>query len=319
MSFWSWLDATEPEERTAPQVELGAAVRRVRILTAKLVDSALSGGFKSAFRGSGLEFREVRAYEHGDDVRRIDWNVTARTGSAYVKTYAEERELEIHIVLDRSRSLGFGTREGTKADAAARLVALVAFAAARSQDKVGLTVFDGRGRARTPCKKGMRQALQIVRAAMLGGSGEPGGLVDALETEERLLRRRSVLFLVSDFCALDAHNERLERLLTRLNRRHDVIAVRVQDPFERELPAVGPVLVRDLSTGLRAEVDGRDAGVRRAWSQAADERRTLQDALFARCRIEVLDITTDGAVDVPLIGLFRRRATGRAASNGGRA
>ncbi len=312
--MWSWSRFLqgEPRAEAEPRLEPGAAARRLRIATRRLVDAALSGGFKSAFRGSGLEFREVRAYAPGDDVRRIDWNVTARTSVAHIKTYAEERELEVRLVLDAARGMDFGTRACTKGEIAARACALLAFAAARNQDKVGLTVAALDSRRRTPCKKGLRQALQVARGATESRAGGASALLEALEAEERLLRRRSVVFVLSDFRCVHADLPRFERLLQRLNRRHDVVAVRIADPLELELPEAGPFVVDDLDGGGRHEIDGRSRAARAAWNDSARRKRAAEDLLFAKARVEVVDLSTAGDVEVPFVALFRRRAAGKA-------
>jgi uncharacterized protein (DUF58 family) len=315
--MWSWSRflEDEPAARVEPRLEPGGAARKLRIATRRLVDAALSGGFKSAFRGSGLEFREVRAYAPGDDVRRIDWNVTARTSTPHVKTYAEERELEVRLVLDASRGMAFGTQACTKAEVAARAAALLAFAAARNQDKVGLTVAALDARRRTPCKKGLRQASQVARGAAEARGDRASALVEALEAEERLLRRRSVVFVLSDFRCVHAEAPRVERLLQRLNRRHDVVAVRIADPLELALPAAGPFVIDDLEGGGRHEVDGRSSAAREAWNAAARRRRSAEEAMFAKARVDVVDLSTEGEVELPFVALFKRRVAGK----GGRA
>src|SRR5882672_1146502 len=180
--------------------ELMARVRQIRIRTHRLVNTALSGGYRSTFRGSGLEFSDVRAYQPGDEVRRIDWNVTARTGEAFVKTYAEERELTIHLIIDQSRSMDFGSREWTKREVAAQFAALIAFVALRSQDRVGLALFGDKPGLHLPARKGSQHVLRIVREVLAARASSPGSdFAAVLEQQQRHLRRRSVVFLVSDF------------------------------------------------------------------------------------------------------------------------
>src|SRR5689334_18600844 len=258
--------ARELEDRQLLTPELMARVRAIQIRTHKLVNTALSGGYRSTFRGSGVEFSEVRAYSPGDDVRRIDWNVTARTGETFVKTYAEERELTIHLVIDQSRSMDFGSREWTKREVAAQLAALITFAALRAQDRVGLSLFGERPGLHLPAKKGSQHLLRIVREVLAARASSPGSdFAAALEQEERLLRRRSVVFLVSDFLESAGAGARARdwtQPLARLALRHDLVAVRVHDPFEAELPAAGMLEFRELEGGATRELDTRASAVR---------------------------------------------------------
>jgi uncharacterized protein (DUF58 family) len=295
--------------------ELMARVRAIQIRTHKLVNTALSGGYRSTFRGSGVEFSEVRAYAPGDDVRRIDWNVTARTGEAFVKTYAEERELTIHLVVDQSRSMDFGSREWTKREVAAQLAALITFVAMRHQDRVGLSLFGERPGMHLPAKKGGQHLLRIVREVLAARASSPGSdFAAALEQEERLLRRRSVVFLVSDFLEGPAALARDWSVpLARLALRHDLIAVRVADPFESELPAAGLLEFRELESGTTRELDTRLPAVRDVWAARARARREALLATFARTRADLLELDTTRDVGDSLRAFFRRRVMARGA------
>ena len=291
--------------------ELMARVRQIRIRTHRLVNTALSGGYRSTFRGSGLEFSDVRAYQPGDDVRRIDWNVTARTGEAFVKNYAEERELTINLAVDTSRSMDFGSGRWTKRDAAAQFCALISFVAMRHQDRVGLVLFGERPGLHLRARKGGQHVLRVVREVIAAQASEGGSdLAAVLEHQVRTLRRRSIVFLVSDFLDRSGPSPRPPwgELLARLNRRHDVIAIRVFDPFEVELPAAGLIGFREIETGAHVEIDTRPAAVRDGWREEAARRREGTLAALARARVELVELDTTKDVGEPLLAFFRRRA-----------
>ncbi|MBK7641564.1 MAG: DUF58 domain-containing protein [Planctomycetes bacterium] len=307
--------ARAADDRALLTRELMARVRAIQIRTHKLVNTALSGGYRSTFRGSGVEFSEVRAYTPGDDVRRIDWNVTARTGEAFIKTYAEERELTLHLVVDQSRSMDFGSGEWTKREVAAQLASLITFVALRHQDRVGLSLFGERPGMHLPAKKGSQHLLRIVREVLASRATSPGSdFAAALEQEERLLRRRSVVFVVSDF--LEGPGQRTRdwtQPLARLGLRHDLIAVRVFDPFESQLPAAGMLEFRELEGGALRELDTRSAAVRQIWAARAATRREELVATFARARADLLELDTTRDVGDSLRAFFRRRVMARGA------
>ncbi|HZM27454.1 MAG TPA: DUF58 domain-containing protein, partial [Gemmatimonadales bacterium] len=231
--------------------EVAAEVRRIEITTRHLVRDIVAGEYSSAFRGRGVEFAEVREYQPGDDVRTIDWNVTARLGTAYVKRFLEERELTVLFVVDYSASDSFGSGQQSKRSLATEVCAVIALAAARSNDRVGAAFFTDRLERYVPPRKGRRQVLRVVSELL---SYQPVGqgtdLAGSLLVLEPLLRRRSVLFVVSDFIA-----DNWGPILGRLSRRHDVIAVQLVDPRERELPDVGVVALRDAETDEWCYVD----------------------------------------------------------------
>jgi uncharacterized protein (DUF58 family) len=290
--------------------ELMARVRQIKIRTHRLVNTALSGGYRSTFRGSGIEFQEVRAYQPGDEVRRIDWNVTARTGEAFVKTYAEERELTLNFIVDTSRSMDFGSRHWTKRETAAQFCALISLVALQHQDRVGLVLFGGEPGTHLPARKGGQHVLRVVReviAAPPSGGGSDFGAV--LEHQARVLRRRSIVFLVSDFLAGSETraSKPWTEWLARLAQRHDVIAVRVTDPFEIDLPAAGMIDLSEIESARSHEVDTRSRAVREAWSKSASARRAETNALLAGSRVEIIDLDTTEDIGEPVLGFFRRR------------
>jgi uncharacterized protein (DUF58 family) len=303
-----------PGARGAPLLapDLRARVKQIQIRTHRLVNTSLSGGYRSTFRGSGLEFSEVRAYQPGDDVRRLDWNVTARTGDPYVKTYAEERELTIQFVVDASLSMDFGSRVRTKRETAAQFCALMSFVALRHQDRVGLTMFGATPGLHLPAKKSGSHVLRVVREVIAAPPEHGGsGFGAVLETVARVSRRRCVLFLVSDFLAQTApvpgEKDWLQRL-RELAQRHDVIAVRVTDPFELDLPQAGLVELVEGETGRVVEVDTRSKAVRDSWRARAAAQRTDLTRLLARSGADILDLDTSKDLGEPILSFFERRA-----------
>lgn len=294
--------------------ELSARVRQIQIRTHRLVDAALSGGYRSTFRGQGIEFAEVRPYLPGDDVRSIDWKVTARVGEPYIKTYAEERELTLDLVVDTSASMDFGSGRYTKREAAAQFAALIALVALRAQDRVGLTLFGEVPGLHLPPRKGSRHVLRIVRELLTAQPTSGGSDFAEIMTEkERVLRRRrGLVFLISDFLG---HSDcpGWGDTLTRLARRHDVICVRVFDPLEEELPAAGMFGMREIESGRLLELDSRSSAVRRGWRQRAEERRAALDVVLDAARVERIELAIDQDLADPLVSFFHRRSRGGAA------
>jgi uncharacterized protein (DUF58 family) len=308
--------ATRHEEREQADPgplpeELMRRVTQIQLRTHRMVNDVLSGAYRSSFRGSGIEFEEVRRYQPGDDVRSIDWNRTAKMNEAFVKTYVEERELILALLVDTSPSMDFGSRELSKREVAASLAALLAFVALRQQDRVGLTLFGERPGLHLPPRKGAGAVARLVREVI--AAPPSAGRTDfraMLEQQERTLRRRSLVVLMSDF--LEPVDEPQERewveVLARLARRHDVIAVRVYDPFEEQLPPAGLVKLADLESGAERELDTRSARVREAWGAEAHARRERLAADLARARAELVEVSTAGDLAEPLVRFFRRRA-----------
>jgi uncharacterized protein (DUF58 family) len=299
-----------PEQATnllAP--DLMARVRAIQIRTHRLVNTALSGGYRSTFRGQGIEFQEVRPYQPGDEVRSIDWNVTARTGETHVKTYAEERELTLELAVDTGPTMDFGSRRWTKREAAAQVAALLAYVAIQAQDRVGLTLFGDKRHLHLPSRKGAKHILRIVREviaapATLGRTD----LAALLENELRTLHRRSLVFVISDFLDGDELRDPPWReKLARLALRHDVIAVRVVDPLEIELPGAGWLALERIDDSLALDVDMRSPRVRERWRTRADARRDRLEELFSRARAEWIDLPIGEDIADPLVAFFRRR------------
>ncbi len=278
-------------------------VRRIEITTRHLVRDIVAGEYSSAFRGRGVEFAEVREYQPGDDVRAIDWNVTARLGSAYVKRYLEERELTVGFVVDFSASKRFGSRIRTKGDLATEVCAVLALAAARNNDRVGALFFTDRVERMITARRGRRHTLRVISELL---SFQPAGsgtdLSSALEYLESVLRRRSVLFIVSDFLATN-----YQSALGRLARKHDVIAVQLCDPRERELPDAGLVTLQDPESGAWRYVDTQNATLRNEFRRRmAQFDLELERGLRER-GADLVRLETGRTYAEPLLAFFRQR------------
>ena len=278
-------------------------VRRLEITTRHLVRDIVAGEYSSAFRGRGVEFSEVREYQVGDDIRTIDWNVTARLGSAYVKRYLEERELSVLFVLDVSASGRFGTRLRTKQSLAVEVCAVLALAAARNSDRVGAVWVTDRVERFVPPRRGRRHALRVINDLL---AFEPAGsstdLGAALRFVDSILRRRAVVFLVSDFLTSGYQSE-----VERLARRHDLIALQLYDPRERELPDIGLVTLREPESGRWRRVDtGRVETRERFRSRAAEFDRALQREL-RQSGADLVQLETGQSYAERLLAFFRRR------------
>jgi uncharacterized protein (DUF58 family) len=283
--------------------EILSKVRRIEIRTRTLVTDLFGGEYHSVFKGRGMEFAEVREYAPGDDVRTIDWNVTARMGHPYVKQFQEERELTVLLLVDQSGSEGFGTRSRLKGELAAEVGAVLALSAVQNNDKVGLVLFTGAVELYVPPAKGRRHVLRVVREILYyKPRGRRSNLAGALEHVSRAQKRRSVVFVLSDF-----FTEGYERALSVASRRHDVVLLRMRDRHEDRLPSVGVVAMRDLESAREFLVDTSDGGVRRAFAErVAARERTFQE-IVRQTRVDTVDLWTDEDVVTPLAGFFRRR------------
>ena len=302
--------------------ELMARVGKIRILTNRLIDDRLSGDYHSTFKGQGVEFDEVRPYMVGDDVRTIDWNVTAKTGIPYIKRFSEERELTVLFMVDVSGSQGYGSVRRSKMELAAEVTALLALTAIRNQDKIGLVLFSDRIVKYIPPRKGRDSVMRLVREVLAAEDDAEGGtdIAAALKFLSGVQKRRAVVFLVSDFMG-EGRGKReegrsdedavFERLLRATARRHDVVCVPVSDPAESELPDVGLVELEDPETGELALVDTSSAKVRRAFAaKAKDEDEELR-RFFLKTGIDTMRISTDRPYIDEVRTLFKRRARKR--------
>ncbi|NWG16629.1 MAG: DUF58 domain-containing protein [Chloroflexi bacterium] len=281
-------------------------IRRIELQTRRLVDDVFAGAYHAVFKGRGIEFDAVRPYEPGDDVRTIDWNVTARAGEPFVKQYGEERELTVMLALDASASCLFGTSRRQKRDAAAELGAVLAYAALRNNDKVGLLLFSDRVELYVPPRKGRNHILRLIRDLLTAQpAGRTTDLALALRTVSRLLKRRAVVFLISDFLTAD---ESYARNLALAARQHDLIAVLLGDALERQWPAVGIVGLRDAETGAPAWVDTSQPGWGSRFKEQAEARRERVIAILDDAGVDRIDISSGGDVVLSLMQFFRQRA-----------
>jgi uncharacterized protein (DUF58 family) len=267
--------------------ELARAVRFLEITTRKAVTATFAGRYTSAFKGRGMEFDEVREYQSGDDIRSIDWNVSARTGRLHTKRYVEERELTILLLVDLSASGSFGSGERSKSEVAAEICALLAFTAIRSNDRVGLILFTDRVEKVIAPRKGSRHVLRLIRDILaFTPSRTPTSLSTGLQALSAVLKRRAVVFLVSDF-----QDRGYEALLKTAGRSHDLIAVLLADPRELRLPDVGLIELEDAETGERVLLDSGSPEVRRAWGEAGRQAREALSRLCLGAGIDLIPIT----------------------------
>ena len=297
-----WLHGHGPHRGSS--AELLQKVRRIHVKTGRKVDASLLGEYQSVFRGQGMEFEEVREYVPGDDVRTIDWNVTARMQRPFVKVYREERELLVMILVDVSPSGDFGTRGRRKNELAAELAATLAFAATRNHDKVGLLLFTDEVERFIPPKKGRGHVFTVIREILdVHPQGRGTDLAQALAFLDRVVRRRAVVFVISDF--LDAPS--FDTALSRVGRRHDLVLFRVEDPGEHELPDVGFLAVEDVETGGRAWVDTGDGQVRRRFAKTAHEQARALETSLRKLGVDLVRMRTSEEVGGPLVRYFRAR------------
>lgn len=287
--------------------ELLRHVRRLELRTRRLVNTRFTGEYHSVFKGQGIEFAEVREYLPGDDVRTIDWNVTARLGQPYVKKFVEERELSVLLAVDLSGSERWGTRRRFKRELVAEVAAVIALSAARNNDRVGLLTFTDRIERVLPPRKGRRHALRVLRDLLAGEPASRGtDAAAALAYATRALSTRSVIFLCSDF-QLGEGWPRFEQALTHAAHAHDVVAIRVSDPAEAALPSMGLMRLRDPETGALSVVNTSSSAARQRFAAAADADRARGDRLFRRLGVDVIDLSTDAPYTRELLGFFRRR------------
>lgn len=299
-----------PEPVVAAPADSAALVRQVRRLelrTRRLVDSRFSGEYHSVFKGQGIEFAEVREYLPGDDVRTIDWNVTARLGTPYIKKFVEERELSVMLVLDVSASQRWGTAARQKVETAAEVAATIGLAAARNNDRIGLVAFTDRVEHAVRPRKGRRHVLRLLRDTLaLAPQGRGTDAAAALDYLDRLGSGRKVIFLLSDF-QLGEGWPAFERSLARGALRHDVIPVRIADAREVALPDAGLLRLADPETGGPVLLDTSSAGVRARFSAAAEAEADRADRLFRRLGLDVVSLRAGEPYARALVEFFARR------------
>ncbi len=283
--------------------EILSKIRRIEIRTKKLVNELFSGEYHSTFKGQGMEFEEVRQYEPGDDVRLIDWNVTARMGYPFIKKFREERELSVVLLIDASSSGRFGTRERFKNDTAAELSAVLAFSAIKNNDKVGLIIFTDRIEKFVPPKKGRAHVLRIIREILFfQPQGKGTDIAGALEYFNNVIRRKSVVFLISDFLS-----EGYDKPLQIANNKHDIVAVKITDPRETTFDDVGLIELEDTETGEIVFIDTASREFRKEFAARAEEDVTGLKKGLRKINLDFINIRTDQSYIEPLVNFFKMR------------
>jgi len=284
--------------------EILKKVKRLEITTRGMVNDVFSGEYHSVFKGRGMEFSEVREYQIGDDIRTIDWNVTARYGHPFVKVFEEERELRVMLLVDASSSGDFGTFERMKGEIAVEICALLAFSAIKNNDKVGLIIFTDKIEKFVPPRKGKSHVLRVLRELLyFKPEDQKTDIGLALEYLNRVIRRRSVVFLVSDFLS-----QNYEQALLIANKKHDIVAVNIVDPREMELPSLGYIELEDAETGEQILLDTSDRTVRDLFAQKTSEAVLKRDKLFKSMNVDSIAIHTNESYFEPLMKFFRVRA-----------
>lgn len=279
------------------------AIRKIQIRTSHLVSDLFAGQYQSVFKGRGMEFAEVRHYLPGDDIRTIDWNVTARTGVPHVKRFVEERELTVMLLVDTSASTHFGTVKQLKSEMAAELAALFAFSAITNNDKVGLVMFSDRVELALPPKKGTRHVLRVIREVLsFTPQGRGTDIAAALEHLSHVTKRRCVTFVISDF--LDT---RARLALKIANRRHDVIGVVLDDPRDQTLPDIGLIELQDAESGECMVIDTGDSRVRREFEERATAARRERDRMLRGVDVDAIVVRTDRPYTEALLRFFHMR------------
>jgi len=305
-----------PKDAAKSNKAIMSGMRQLEIRTRRMVNDSLAGTYHSVFKGRGMDFDEVREYTPGDEVRTIDWNVTARAGRPFVKKFTEERELTIFLLVDISASGNFGSGALSKRDLAAELASVLAFSAIRNSDKVGLLLYTDRVERYLPPKKGRRHVLRVVRDILYHApEGVGTDTVKALDVVNHVLHRRAIVFLISDFESPKepaVARAELRRAMRQTNRRHDLIAVHVEDPREKELPDVGIVALEDAETGEIIEIDTASSAVRKRFKEQSFERGRRLVSDFRSEGIDTLQLQTGSPYMPALQRFFKTRERRRA-------
>ena len=279
-------------------------IRRIQITTNRLVNESLAGEYHSVFKGRGMEFDEVREYQHGDDIRSIDWNVTSRAGRPFVKRYVEERELTVMLLVDTSASGAFGSVDKTKSEIAAEISALIAFSAIKNNDRVGAILFTDRVEKFIPPRRGSTHVLRVIREVLFHKPEHRGTRIQAaFEHLNLVIHKRSVVFLISDLL-----DQGFEPSLKAANRKHDIVIVQVTDPREKDLPDAGILELRDAETGEIAYIDTSLPWVRKTFQENWSRNQDRLSRLFNAHRVDHVSIETGKPYDIPLIRFFEERA-----------
>jgi uncharacterized protein (DUF58 family) len=285
--------------------DLMSKIRRIEIFTRRLVNDSFAGEYHSVFKGRGISFDEVRPYQRGDEIRTIDWNVTARTGELHVKRYVEERELTVMLMVDASGSSDFGTVNRFKRELAAELAAVLSFAATNNNDKVGLLIFTDQVELLIPPRKGRKHVLRVIRELL---AFEPKGhgtdIKLALDTINHLMKRRSILFLISDFLS---DPEEYRQALTIASRRHDLIAVDLHDPMETNIEDVGVLVLEDAETGEMVWVDTSNPSWRTAFAEHSRQFEDAKKHIFNSAQVDRISVKTPEDYVGALTAFFQNR------------
>jgi uncharacterized protein (DUF58 family) len=283
--------------------ELLKQVRQIEIRTKGLVNQVFSGEYHSVFKGRGMEFSEVREYQFGDDIRNIDWNVTARFGHPFIKVFEEERELTVILMVDLSGSLMFGSVSKTKQRIAAELSAILAFSALKNNDKVGLILFTDKIEKFVPPRKGRKHVLRIIREVLsFAPEGNATNLRGALEYMNNAIKKRSIAFLISDFM-----DEGYEKILRIVGKKHDLIGIVLDDRREKEIPNLGLIKLSDAETGEERWIDTSSNRVRGQMLLYRKEKEKIRNSIFVTSRLDKIEVTTGSNYIQPLVQFFRRR------------
>lgn len=288
--------------------ELIREVKRLEIHARRRVDDLFAGEYHAAFKGQGIEFAEVREYEPGDDIRTIDWNVTARAGRPFIKRYIEERQLTVLLCVDTSASTAFGTIGKSKSRLAAEVAAVLAMVASRNNDRVGVITFADAVNLFVPPRKGRTHLLRVIRECLdtqPGGGGS--GLIDALQLVRTVVRQHAIVFLISDFLIAEAESQPVLRALRMASHRHEIVGVRTSDPRELDLPPIGLVKLVDPETNRPIIVDTSSRSLRTRFERAAQAQRQAVENLFRSARSDLIDVSTARPFGVDLLRYFRAR------------
>jgi len=302
---------SSPADQTDRTREILAKVREVELRTRRLVDETMAGQYESVFKGRGMDFDRVRGYVRGDEIRTIDWNVTARTGEPHVKLFTEERELTTMLMIDLSASSDFGSTDQSKRELAAEVASVLAFSAVRNNDKVGLLLFTDQVELYIPPASGRRHILRVIREILFFEPKRTGtDLGVALDFINRVLHRRAITFLLSDFCLRGDQETSLNALRPKLRstcRSHDLVAFAVNDRHEEELPDIGILNIEDAESGELVSINTRRRGVREAFAREASERRDRVRKTFAGNGIDFLELKTGESYLPALRRFFQSR------------
>lgn len=293
--------------------ELFQKIKRIEIMTSRLVSDVFAGQYHSAFKGQGIEFDEVREYQPGDDVRTIDWNVTARTGKPYVKKFIEERELTVMIMVDVSLSCRFASVNMLKSQLAAEVAAILAFSAIRNNDNVGLIIFTDKIEKFIPPKKGVGHVLRVIREVLyFEPEGNSTDIINALEYLNKVTTRKTICFMISDFfpakiTSESNESEALKKSLAITNRKHDVITITLNDPREMEFPDCGLIALEDAETGNEVLIDSSSASLRKQYAENNINRLSEREKLFRSIGVDYINISTDAPYTDAIVKFFLKR------------